>query len=76
LGGDADATGLPTVSEVAAQTCATRAAVWQRVRDGEFVAYRSMRGQDQWKWRLQPTDSFRLRKADCARTTVEQHHEP
>jgi DNA invertase Pin-like site-specific DNA recombinase len=76
LGGDADVTGLPTVSEVAAQTCATRAAVWQRVRDGEFVAYRSMRGQDQWEWRLQPADSFRLRKADCARTTLEQHHEP
>jgi len=76
LGGDADVTGLPTVSEVAAQTCATRSTVWQRVRDGEFVAYRSVRGQDQWEWRLQPAEGFQLREAGCARTTMGQHHEP
>jgi hypothetical protein len=70
-GGDANVTGLPTVSEVAAQACTTRSAIWQRVRDGEFVAYRSVRGQDQWEWRLQPAESFRLREAGCARTTME-----
>jgi DNA invertase Pin-like site-specific DNA recombinase len=74
LGGDADVTGLPTVSEVAAQTCATRSAVWQRVRDGEFVAYRSARGRDQWEWRLQPAKSSGQGKAGCARATLEQHH--
>jgi DNA invertase Pin-like site-specific DNA recombinase len=76
LGGDADVTGLPTVSEVAARTCATRSAVWRRVRDGELVAYRSVRGQGQWEWRLRPAEGFRPREAGCARTTVEQHHEP
>ena len=76
LGGDADVTGLPTVSEVAARTCATRSAVWRRVRDGELVAYRSVRGRGQWEWRLRPAEGFRPREAGCARTTVEQHHEP
>ena len=54
LGGTADVTGLPTVSEVAAQTGATRSVVWQRVRRGELIAYRSARGGGQWEWRLRP----------------------
>ena len=54
LRGTADVTGLPTVSEVAAQTGATRSVVWQRVRRGELIPYRSARGKGQWEWRLRP----------------------
>jgi hypothetical protein len=54
LDGNPDVTGLPTVPEAVAQTGTTRSAVWQRVRDGELVAYRSARSRGQWEWRLGP----------------------
>ncbi|GLR82644.1 recombinase family protein (plasmid) [Azospirillum oryzae] len=52
LDGSADVSGLPTLTEVAQATKLQREAVWARVRQGDYVAFRTPRGQGQWEWRL------------------------
>jgi DNA invertase Pin-like site-specific DNA recombinase len=54
LGGGADATGMERVRDVASRNGSSNAAVWERVRAGEFFAYRIQRGRKQWDWRLAP----------------------
>jgi DNA invertase Pin-like site-specific DNA recombinase len=78
LDGTADVTGLPTLSEVTEQAGLTRAAVWQRVREGAFIAYRTSRGpapSSQWEWRLRPIGASLSLNPDSARKEMEQHHE-
>lgn len=52
LDGSADVSSLPTLTEVAQATKLQREAVWARVRQGNYVAFRTPRGQGQWEWRL------------------------
>ena len=78
LDGTADVTGLPTLSGVAAQAGLTRAAVWERVREGAFIAYRTSRGpakSSQWEWRLRPVGTSPSLNPDSAHKKMEQHHE-
>jgi hypothetical protein len=78
LDGNADVTGLPTLSGVAEQAGLTRAAVWQRVREGAFIVYRTSRGpapSGQWEWRLRPFGVPPCLNPDNARKEMEQHHE-
>jgi hypothetical protein len=53
LDGSADVEGLPTVTDVAEETRLDRDAVWARVRQGDYIAFRTSRGRGQWEWRLQ-----------------------
>jgi DNA invertase Pin-like site-specific DNA recombinase len=53
LDGSADVEGVPTVTEVAEETGLDRDAVWARVRQGDYIAFRSSRGHGQWEWHLQ-----------------------
>jgi len=57
LGGHADTSGMERVREIAHRDESSVAAVWERVRDGEFIAYRIQRGRKQWDWRLAPAHS-------------------
>ena len=52
LDGQHDWSRYPTVREVQRQTGWSRQEVWERVRAGDFVAYRHRAGQ-QWEWRLE-----------------------
>jgi hypothetical protein len=52
LDGSADVSGLPTITEVAEETGLERDAVWARVRQGDYIAFRTSRGRGQWEWRL------------------------
>ena len=52
LDGSADVSGLPTVTEVAEETGLDRDAVWARVRQGDYIAFRTSRGRGQWEWHL------------------------
>jgi DNA invertase Pin-like site-specific DNA recombinase len=52
LDGSADMSGLPTLTEVAEDTGLERDAVWARVRQGDYIAFRAPRGRGQWEWRL------------------------
>jgi DNA invertase Pin-like site-specific DNA recombinase len=56
LDGSADVAGLPTLTEVMDTAGLTRDEVWGRVRQGDYVAYRTPRGREQWEWRLRRTD--------------------
>jgi hypothetical protein len=54
VAGTADICGMERVRDVA-QRCGTPIdAVWERVRRGEFEAYRAPRGRNQWEWWLSP----------------------
>ncbi len=55
LNGTARGDGLPTVDQIATERGIPRAAVWELVRAGEYVAVRVARGAS-WQWRLQATD--------------------
>lgn len=57
VGGHADTTGMERVRDVAGRSGQSIAAVWRRVRAGEFAAYRAPRGRDQWEWWLSPRAS-------------------
>jgi len=52
LGGQADTTGMERVRDIAHRSDSSVASVWDRVRSGEFSAYRVRRGRNQWDWRL------------------------
>jgi DNA invertase Pin-like site-specific DNA recombinase len=52
LDGSADVSGLPTITEVAEEAGLQRDAVWARVRQGDYIAFRTSRGRGQWEWRL------------------------
>ena len=53
LDGSADVSGLPTLTEVAEATGMEREAIWTRIRQGDYIAFRTSRGRGQWEWRLQ-----------------------
>jgi hypothetical protein len=60
LDGSADVTELPTVTELMETTGLQRDALWAAVQQGNYLAYRTPRGQGQWEWRLKsstPTES-------------------
>jgi len=57
LRGHADTTGMERVRDVAHRGESSVASVWERVRKGEFIAYRIQRGRKQWDWRLAPAHS-------------------
>jgi DNA invertase Pin-like site-specific DNA recombinase len=50
------ALGLPTFAEVRRRVRLSREALWDRVRRGEYQAFRARRGQA-WQWHLQRTAS-------------------
>jgi hypothetical protein len=52
LDGLHDWSQFPTVREVMRDRGGDREAIWDRVRSGEYRAYRHLRGQ-RWEWRLQ-----------------------
>ena len=52
LGGHADTTGMERARDIAHRSGSSIAAVWERVRQKEFSAYRIQRGRNQWDWRL------------------------
>lgn len=52
LDGSAEPTGLPTLTQVVEETGLERDAVWERVRQGDYIAFRTPRGRGQWEWRL------------------------
>lgn len=52
LDGSADISGLPTLTEVGEEMGLERDAVWARVRQGDYIAFRTPRGRGQWEWRL------------------------
>ena len=54
LSGRADTTGMGRVRDIADRAECSTAVVWDRVRRGEFTAYRVQRGREQWDWRLTP----------------------
>ncbi|GAA4246867.1 hypothetical protein GBZ26_13175 [Azospirillum formosense] len=53
LDGSADVSGLPTITDVVEATGLEREAVWARVRNGDYIAFRTSRGRGQWEWRLE-----------------------
>ena len=53
LDGSADVSGLPTLTDVAEATGMEREAIWTRVRQGDYIAFRTSRGRGQWEWHLQ-----------------------
>ena len=56
LDGRHDWSAFPTVGAIMRQHGCDRAAVWERVRAGHYVAYRHATGQ-RTEWRLQATDA-------------------
>jgi DNA invertase Pin-like site-specific DNA recombinase len=54
LDGSFDGGELPTISEVIEETGVSREEVWEKVRGGEYTAYRVARGRV-WEWRLERT---------------------
>jgi len=50
LGGQADAAGMERVRDVASRNATPIASVWERVRKGEFYAYRLQTGSRRWEW--------------------------
>jgi DNA invertase Pin-like site-specific DNA recombinase len=52
--GTADTCGMERVRDVARRCGTSISDVWERVRRGEFKAYRAPRGRGQWEWRLSP----------------------
>ena len=57
VAGVASTCGMERVRDVARRCGTPVDAVWERVRDGEFEAYRARRGRDQWEWWLSPSQS-------------------
>ena len=55
LDGSMDYAHLPTITEVMMEKDLTRDEVWELVRTGQFVAYRSRYGGN-WEWRLKSVD--------------------
>lgn len=59
LDGSAKVSGLPTLTEVTEATGLEREAVWTRVRQSDYAAFRTSRGRGQWEWRLQERSALR-----------------
>jgi len=57
LSGQADPAGMERVRDVASRNASPTASVWERVRKGEFHAYRVQTGSRHWEWRLSPCSS-------------------
>jgi hypothetical protein len=66
LDGSADVSGLPTLTEVAEETGLERDAVWARVRHGDYIAFRTPRGRDQWEWHLKERPASNNIAPPCA----------
>jgi hypothetical protein len=66
LDGSADVRGLPTLTEVAEETGLEREAVWARVRHGDYIAFRTPRGRDQWEWHLKERPASNNIAPPCA----------
>jgi DNA invertase Pin-like site-specific DNA recombinase len=54
LSGRTNIAGMERVSDVASRRGEALTTVWERVRRGEFKAYRAPRGRKQWEWWLSP----------------------
>jgi len=54
VAGTVDTREMERVRNVARRCGTSINAVWERVRRGEFEAYRAPRGRDQWEWWLSP----------------------
>jgi DNA invertase Pin-like site-specific DNA recombinase len=54
VAGAADTRGMERVRSVVRRCGTSVDAVWERVRHGEFDAYRAPRGPGQWEWWLSP----------------------
>ena len=52
LRGKVDTVGMQRVREIAYKSASSVASVWDRVRRGEFSAYRVRKGRNQWDWQL------------------------
>lgn len=52
LDGSADITGMQTIAEIMMQADLSRSEVWDLVRQGRYVAYRTRLGRGRWDWRL------------------------
>jgi hypothetical protein len=52
VAGTAETNGMERVRDVVRRCGTSTDAVWDRVRRGEFEAYRAPRGQGQWEWWL------------------------
>ena len=61
LDGSANVRGLPTLTAVAEETGLDRDAVWARVRQGDYLAFRTPRGHGQWEWRLKERSATKER---------------
>jgi len=76
LSGQADPAGMERVRDVASRNASPAASVWERVRTGEFHAYRVQTGSRHWEWRLSPCSSgtvlppTRTRSFSTARTAA------
>lgn len=66
LDGSAEPTGLPTLTQVVEETGLERDAVWERVRQGDYIAIRTPRGRGQWEWRLKANPATERNAAPCA----------
>ncbi len=66
LDGSADVSGLPTLTEVAAEVGLERDAVWESVRRGDYIAFRTPRGRGQWEWRLKERPAAKEFVQSCA----------
>ncbi len=55
--GTADTCRMERVRDVARRCGTSISDVWERVRRGEFEAYRAPRGRGQWEWWLSPRPS-------------------
>ena len=78
LGGCADATGLERVRDVASRNGSSTAAVWERVRKGEFVAYRIQQGRKHGIGGSPPHTRARQRHRSpptCPQHKEKQHNE-
>ncbi|MGH7105294.1 MAG: recombinase family protein [Acetobacteraceae bacterium] len=72
----AAAVHLPTVSEVMRTHHLSRAAVWDRMRNGAYLAFRVPRGEC-WEWRLKPMpahNSASPAASGVGRDSQEPHH--
>jgi hypothetical protein len=57
VAGAASTGGMERVRDVASRCGTSIGSAWERVRRGEFEAYRAPRGRDQWEWWLSPRQS-------------------
>ena len=58
VAGEASTHGMERIRDAASRCDTSIASVWERVRLGEFAAYRAPRGRNQWEWWLSPRQSY------------------